>query len=142
MYLNERVKADEGYNPYPYRCSQGVLTIGYGRNIDKEHGGGGISEDEASFMLRNDLGDAELDLRKIFEKWADFGIVRQSALVNMRFQLGPGGFRSFKRMIWQIRHGNWQLAAREAMDSLWASQTPERAWRIAEELRSGIDLTR
>ena len=41
--LFDRVKRDEGFRRYPYRCSAGALTIGYGRNIDEYHGGGGIN---------------------------------------------------------------------------------------------------
>ena len=137
----EQVKRDEGYRRYPYRCSAGVLTIGYGRNIDEEHGGEGLSEPESGILLRNNLAAVESDLGQIFPGWAEFGLVRQSALLNMRYQLGPGGFRGFRKMITHINDGRWLQAGWEAMQSKWAVQTPRRAHRVAEEIRDGVALS-
>ena len=137
----ERIKLDEGYRRHPYRCSEGVLTIGYGRNIDPDHGGKGLDETEASVLLRNDLYLAQADLERIFDDWDGFGLVRQGALLNMRFQLGSSGFRGFRLMIGRINAGQWALAAREATFSLWARQTPERAYRVSMELRDGVSLS-
>ena len=136
----ERIKLDEGYRRYPYRCSEGVLTIGYGRNIDPDHGGQGLDEIEASFLLRNNLSSAEIDLKSIFPGWRDIGYVRQAALLNMRFQLGASGFRGFRLMIRHANDGQWIRAAREATLSKWARQTPERAYRVAMEIRDGVAL--
>ena len=138
MDLFERIKRDEGFRRHGYRDHLGVLTIGYGRNIDAEAGGPGITESEASILLARDLDGAERDLQLIFPRWAEFNQVRQQALVNMRFQLGPTRFRSFRRMIRAINAGRWVLASQEALDSRWAGQTPGRAYRIARELRTGV----
>ncbi len=138
--LIDQVKADEGYRRYPYHCSEGVLTIGYGRNIDENGGGAGLAESEAALLLCNDLAVAESDLLRLFDGWAEFGLVRQSALINMRFQLGAGGFRTFRNMIRHVNAGHWLRAAREATQSRWAIQTPERAYRVAMEIRDGVSL--
>lgn len=137
----EQLKADEGFRQHPYRCTAGALTIGYGRNIDPDKGGKGISEGEASIMLRHDLIEAEDDLADVFPDWSSIDLVRRGALLNMRFQLGPHRFRGFKNMIAAARRGYWIIAAREASNSLWARQTPERAYRVAMELRDGVALT-
>ena len=139
--LIERVKIDEGYRRHPYRCPAGVLTIGYGRNIDKDSGGKGIDETEASILLRNDLAAAEIDMINLFPGWLVFGQVRRAALLNMRFQLGGRGIRKFVKMIAAINKGSWIMAAREATLSRWAAQTPERAYRVAMEIRDGVDLS-
>lgn len=52
LILHERLKLK------PYRCSAGKLTIGVGRNLEDK----GISEEEALFLLRNDIAEAELQL--------------------------------------------------------------------------------
>ena len=137
----ERLKLDEGYRRHPYRCSAGALTIGYGRNIDPDHGGQGIDEPEASFLLRNNLAAAEIDMRSIFPDWRNIGMVRQAALLNMRFQLGATGFRGFRLMIRHANAGQWIRAAREATLSKWARQVPERAYRVAMEIRDGVSLS-
>ena len=138
MDVLERLKRDEGFRPHPYRCTAGALTIGYGRNIDPDKGGKGISEIEASFMLRNDLAAAEIDMKSIIPNFQKLDPVRRGALLNMRFQLGPGGFRSFKKMIAAVNRMDYPTAALEAQRSAWWHQTPERAVRVVEELRHGI----
>lgn len=138
----EQLREDEGFRTHAYRCSAGYLTIGYGRNIDPgpKHRGPGISRGEANILLLHDIQECETDLYSLFgeEVWAKIGKPRRDALVNMRFQLGPGGFRSFTRMIYHVMHFRWGYAATEALDSRWASQTPRRAQRVAEVLRTGV----
>ena len=136
----EQIKRDEGFRSHAYRCSQGVLTIGYGRNIDPDGGGKGITEGEASLLLRHDLIEAEADLATLLHNWHQIDPVRRGALLNMRFQLGPHRLRGFVRMLTAVRAGSWRRAALEATDSLWARQTPNRAYRVAKELRDGISL--
>ena len=43
MITVEQIKKHEGYKQYPYYCTGGKLTIGYGRNLDEN----GINEEEA-----------------------------------------------------------------------------------------------
>uniref|UniRef100_UPI00398051FD glycoside hydrolase family protein n=1 Tax=Salmonella sp. s60093 TaxID=3159721 RepID=UPI00398051FD len=49
--LLDELRRDEGLRLKPYRESVGVLTIGYGRNLEAN----GITEREAGFLLRNDI---------------------------------------------------------------------------------------
>ena len=49
--LEEQLIRHEGYRQFPYNCSAGKRTIAIGRNLDDR----GISEDEAKYMLRNDI---------------------------------------------------------------------------------------
>ena len=115
----------EGFSEFPYRCSAGKLTIGFGRNLEDK----GVSYDEAIELLENDILECVHDLIEIFEEWRwnDFSDRRQAALIDMRLNLGPKGFRSFKKMIAAIRAGDWVLAAREALNSRWATQVGRRA---------------
>ena len=136
-----RLMEDEGFESHAYKCPAGKWTIGYGRNIDIE-GGKGITMAEAARMLASDIDECERDLRDLFGPifWGTMGRVRQNALINMRFQMGAGGFRCFKKMIAALLERDYSRAAEEALDSRWAEQTPERAERVAEEIRSGVDL--
>lgn len=141
MDLLSALMEDEGYRRYAYKCPAGKLTIGYGRNIDPA-GGKGLTQAEATHLLVNDIRECEYDLREYFGaiRWDAMGIVRQNALINMRLNLGPTRFRSFKRMIQAISEHDWDRAANEALDSIWARQVGGRATRIASELRSGLCL--
>lgn len=52
--LAKSLKQEEGFKPHAYKDSLGYLTIGYGRMID-ERLGGYLSEEEAGFLLENDI---------------------------------------------------------------------------------------
>jgi hypothetical protein len=106
-----------------------------GRNLQTV----GIRYSEARFMLRNDLDECRWDLEKIFP--GQFDVLPdhvQEVLMNMRFQLGPGGFRSFKKFIAAVKGWDFVLAQKEGLDSKWARHdSPERANELMEVLRHG-----
>lgn len=129
----EMLKTHEGLRLKPYRCTAGRLTIGYGRNIQDN----GITEEEALFMLTADMLIAEDELRGIFEGFEYFTVKRKAALIDMIFNLGKSRFLIFRNMIKAINNNDWDLAAGEAMDSLWAGQVGKRASTIAGMLKRG-----
>jgi lysozyme len=130
--IEEQLMEHEGFRPTVYKCSAGKLTIGFGRNLESN----GITMAEARILLRNDIYTAERDCRSIFPDWENFSKSRQWALIDMRFNLGPQGLRSFVRMISAISHGNWDLAAKEAVDSTWYHQVGRRSRHIVEQLKN------
>ena len=134
--LERQLKRHEGLVLHAYQDHLGFWTIGYGRLID-ERRGGGISEDEALILLRNDINKVERELRSRVTYWHDLPPVKRQALLNMAFQLGVGGLMQFRRMWAAIARRDWDTAAREALDSRWAQQTPRRANEIAGMLRDG-----
>jgi lysozyme len=115
----------EGLKFFPYKCSQGKLTIGIGRNIEDK----GITKEEALFMLDTDIEQCEHDLAMLIfpEQFYLFPQNIQLVLVNMRFQLGHKGFKSFKKMIYAFQTADYQEAVVQMKDSKWAGQVPTRA---------------
>ena len=143
MNLVDRIKKDEGFSRFVYQCTGGKATLGYGFNIDPR-GGAGIPESVAELWLRRVLIDCEADLVDLFGAgfWDGLDQVRRNALINMRFNLGPAGFRTFKRMIEAIKQRSWHAAAQEAKDSRWYFQAGRsRVVRICEEIRDGVALS-
>lgn len=138
--LRADLMRDEGTGPVergrllPYRCPAGKLTLGYGRNIQDV----GISVTTATQMLDEDIDAALRDLRT-FPWFSRLNGVRQRALVNMRFNLGPQRFRSFKAMIAALDTNNYERAATEMALSRWAEQTGARAGRLVRMMRTGED---
>jgi lysozyme len=55
----------------------------------------------------------------------------------MMYQMGEQGLFEFRRMWTALDKLDFELAAQEALDSVWAKQTPDRAERIAEVIRTG-----
>ena len=68
--------------------------------------------------------------------FARAGRRRQLALMSMAFNLGAPRLGGFRRMRAAIQSGDWHQAAREALDSRWASQVGTRAGEIADMLCS------
>lgn len=121
--LHQLLRAHEGYRRHPYLCTAGKLTIGIGRNLDDV----GIDEIEALFLLDRDLQACLLDLQRIFPGFDDLAEARKHALTDLRFNVGPGGFRTFKRMIAAVSVCEFDKAAREMLASKWADQVGKRA---------------
>lgn len=130
--LKKQLIEDEGLTYKPYKDSRGITTIGVGRNLDDV----GLSADEVFFLLTNDIERVEKDLQT-FPWWSSLDPVRQLALANMRFQLGPNRFRGFKNMLYAIEIGDYQGASKEALNSDYAKQVPRRAAKVAFQLRTG-----
>lgn len=140
--LREQLKSDEGSvtnggKHVVYDDHLGYATIGYGRLVDRRKGGG-ITDEEADYLLDNDITSRINEMRSRFPGFNKYNEPRQAALINMSFQLGVNGVLGFKKMVAAMESGLFNKAAEEALDSLWAKQTPKRAQRIAEQIRTGI----
>jgi len=126
---------DEGCVLRAYKDSEGFLTIGVGRLIDAR-AGGGITLEEARYLLSNDITRTIIDLDNKLPWWRDLPEPKARALANMAFNLGLPRLSRFEKMLEAVANGRWDDAAREALDSKWASQVGARAERIAEIFRS------
>jgi lysozyme len=131
--LLEMLKRHEGFKDRPYLDTVNVLTIGYGRNLETNP----LTEDEATYLLVNDIERHERALWKAFPVAVGLDHVRRDALINMAFNLGIPRLRGFKKMWAAIEISDWPRAAAEAMDSKWARQVGRRAEEIAFMLRTG-----
>ena len=126
------LERDEGLKLKPYQCPAGKLTIGVGRNIEDL----GITEDEARYLLVNDVKRVEGELDRSIPWWRAMPEPAQQALVNMGFNMGWPRLSKFKKMISALQRGDYGTAALEAVDSKWAKQVGQRAWRIAEQFQA------
>ena len=82
MSLLSSVKFHEGLELKPYLDSVGVLTIGYGRNLER-----GITKEEAEMLLLNDLAISTKE-GESFGFFKDLTDNRQDVIVEMIFNLG------------------------------------------------------
>ena len=118
----------------PYKDTVGKLTIGVGRNLDDM----GISEDEALFMLRNDIRRCQYELVANILYWDSIDEVRQDVLLNMCFNLGISRLRSFRKMWNAIKDKDYETASVEMLDSRWSQQVGNRAKELANIMKTGI----
>jgi len=160
--LKDQLILHEGLKLRTYRCPAGYWTIGVGRNLEtKSLSRGeqqyilgcdeltpqqvinilrrrGITKEEALVLLAHDIQDCEQDLRQ-FEWFDRLDPVRRKVVLDMRFNLGPGGFRGFKKMIAALAAGDYKAAAAEMVDSKWYRQVKTRGVRLARMMRTGED---
>lgn len=131
--LVEQLIEHEGMELMPYRCTAEKLTIGVGRNIEDR----GISEDEARYLLANDIAIVEEEILKRQPMVATLDSVRQRVLVDMAFNLGMPTLMKFQNMWDAIEEEDWDEAAAQMLDSRWARQVGRRAERLADAMRTG-----
>jgi lysozyme len=141
MLQPDKVKAeiigDEGKRKCVYPDELGFLTIGVGRLVDPRKPGAGLTDDEIDYILMNDLRRAEAIANSYqWYDWLDWP--RQGVIVCMIFQLGAGGLNGFVNMRAALERKDYETAANEMLDSTWAKQTPARAQRMANIMRSGV----
>ena len=132
----KQLRRDEGEVLSAYQDHLGFWTIGVGRLIDKRKGGG-LSPEESAFLLNNDVDTRIKALEDVFPWFKGMDEARKGVLVNMSFQIGVGGLKAFKNTLSSVADGLYDKAASQMLESLWATQTPERAKRLAEQMKTG-----
>jgi lysozyme len=136
--LIESIKIHEGFSSTVYRCTSGVQTIGWGRAVDPDEEGTGITEEEAEVLLKNDLERFEEFTKDVVgDTWHVLDQVRREALIEMCFNLGPGNLAKFRMMLACLAQEDFEGAADQAIASRWADQVGHRAVRIAGRIRTG-----
>lgn len=131
--IAEQLIRDEGIRLMPYHDSEGFLTIGIGRCLDRI----GISRAEAAMLLNADIARAEVAVATRLPWAAGLDSVRRAVLINMAFNLGIGGLLGFVRALAAMERADWPAAAAEMRTSKWARQVGARAERLAEQLITG-----
>lgn len=135
MYIQpaaELIKRHEGLRLKPYKCTAGKLTIGYGRNLEDN----GISQYEAEQMLFNDIQHCYTNLVKL-SCWNKLDEARKAVLLDMCYNIGIARLKTFKKMLAALEVGAYNRAAKEMIDSRWASQVKTRATELAEIMKTG-----
>jgi lysozyme len=135
--LIRQLTGDEGKRRHVYKDHLGNDTIGVGRLVDARKPGSGLRDVEIAFMLQNDLDDRITQLSKRLTWFDSLDDARRGVIVNMSFQLGIEGLLGFENTLAMIERGDYDSAADGMLQSLWAKQTPERAKRLSEQMRTG-----
>ncbi len=115
-----------------YDDSLGIPTIGYGFAIKDLV----LDEDIAEEILIRKLEKLKRNANSRFQWLEDMPIEVQEVVLNMCYQLGVTGVSKFRKAISALQEGEWQEAADEMLDSLWARQTPNRAEELSNIVRN------
>jgi lysozyme len=134
--MRRLLRGDEDEVLHAYLDHLGFWTIGVGRLIDKRKGGG-ISQAESAILLENDLVKIEQQLDARLPWWRKLDDARRGVFMAMAFQMGIDGLLGFVNTLKMIQAGDYAGGAKGMLSSLWAKQTPERALRMSEQMRTG-----
>jgi lysozyme len=136
---------EEGYREAPYLDSQGFPTVAGGIRIGPK----GASLSNYNFLVPRLVGDTwkqsivagkvqQIHSRTALQQaLAQCSEARCDVLYSMAYQLGIDGLALFRNMLTAITQKDFDAAADAMLNSLWANQTPGRARRHAEVMRSG-----
>ncbi|MDL4914875.1 MAG: glycoside hydrolase family protein [Enterobacterales bacterium endosymbiont of Blomia tropicalis] len=136
---------EEGYVDTPYLDTLGYPTVAGGIRIGPK----GASLSNYVFRVPRRVGDVwkqcilesklqEMQAREpISHALTRYNDARTDVLLSMAYQLGVEGVGQFKNMLSAITEENFPEAANAMLTSLWARQTPGRARRHAEVMRTG-----
>lgn len=136
---------EEGYVETPYLDTLGFPTVAGGIRIGPK----GASLSNYTFRVPRKVGDVwkqvivdekVIDMNSrpaIYAALKQCNPARADVLYSMAYQMGVDGLAAFKNTLVMISNGNFTGAAEGMLNSLWAKQTPARARRHAEVMRTG-----
>ena len=133
--LIDQIKRQEVLRLDAYQDTLGNWTIGYGHT--PAFPGQTITEAEADSWLMQDLSGAQTDLLTALPWCSSLSAPRYCVLWNMTFNMGIGHLLEFRLMLAAVREANYPEAAKQMLDSLWASQVHDRAVELAEQMETG-----
>lgn len=144
-----QIKRHEGEKFRAYLCTAGHWTIACGYNLDAnplhlsdfeiaEFKKNGITQIISDHLTNLMISQIEIDLSKKL-KWFDtLDEPRQTVLVNMAYNMGINGLLAFKNTLLAVEHGDYELAAKNMLESKWATQVHGRATELAKQMETGV----
>ena len=136
--LKDRIKEHEGFRNVVYKDSLGFATIGYGHLVKKDDPfveGHTYSQKLLNDYFELDFTNAVIGAEHLLGNH-DMNFKAKCVIIQMVFQLGMTGVSKFKNTLKAIKEEDWDTAADEMLDSVWAEQTPERANELSSIIRS------
>jgi lysozyme len=139
--LLDDIERDEGYRQFVYDDAtgqpidipcKGNPTWGHGLNLKV-----GISKEESLQIVAMRLRKIELHLMEALPWYVSLTERRRNALVNAAFNMGVAKLLTFRKMCAALAASDFDTAAAECLDSVWATQVGERAKRIAQAIKEG-----
>ena len=137
--LKRMLKLDEGMRNRAYEDSEGIWTIGIGRNLEDP----GLSDQECYYLLENDIQRRLVDAR-IQDVIKDLDPVRACVILDMSF-MGITKLMGFVNMIAALKAkdfdgAEWQMmnsSKNPGSPSKWSTQVGPRAPRLAFMMKTG-----
>jgi lysozyme len=131
--IREKAKAmlreHEGLRLSVYTDTVGQKTIGYGHATTRlEH----ITREQAETLLDDDLTAVLEDVAPMLEGLPEKA---QLTLIDLRYNCGAAGFRTFVNTLKSIKSAQYHDAAARLATSQWAAQVGTRAVKVINMLK-------
>lgn len=130
--LVEQLTRDEGKRNLMYKDGRNIPTIGVGHNLRDRS----ISDAAVAQILLDDINDTVKDIQK-WPSYKALDPIRQACLINMAFTMGTAGLAAFQKLLQYCSVKAYPQAAKEIRRSLWFTQAPDRAERVAKQMETG-----
>lgn len=140
--ISEQLIRDEGEVLHVYLDTKGIRTAGVGHNLEA-HGidlpvGTPITQEQSDSWLDQDIGITNNQLSSHILWASTLDEVRYGVLQNMCFNLGVVKLLGFHHFLGFLEYKHYESAADAMMDSMWAKQVGRRAYRLHDQVISGI----
>lgn len=161
--LIDQLILHEGIKLFPYKDTQGLWTIGVGRNLihnplsrnEKLHifsdgtisdqeviesfQRGGLDRSQALYLLENDIRDAQRYCERLSANFEALSDPRQHVLIDMCFNLGYGTMRrGFLHIVDLIDGGDYRGAVEAIQKTRYARQVGHRDNRLCVMLLNDV----
>ena len=139
------LRQEEGIRYTPYLDSLGYPSVGVGFKLGPKgaplsHYTFTLSDNTVNAWLGDNVDAVTASMAKnseIASAMKHCNQPRQDILTSMAYQMGVDGLGGFHHMLSAVVAEDWEEAVTQMLDSTWANQTPERAQRHADVIRSG-----
>ena len=130
--IRKRLIDFEGLVLKSYVCPTGYISVGVGRNLETN----GITEEEAMYLLNNDISTVIKKLDKHWIAWRKLPITAQYVCIDVVFNMGINTWMSFRKTRAYMEMEQWDKAGDELLNSKYAEQVGRRALFNSEQLKS------
>lgn len=129
------IKVNEGFRMEVYKDTLGFSTGGYGHKMLE---GETPPTDMAGWnkLFERDFARAMSGAEDLLMICPNVDDTARHLVVEMCYQMGSSGVSKFKGMLSALQESDYVTASKEMLDSKWAKQTPYRAKRMAERMKS------
>lgn len=152
--LGQLIEEHEGREFTVYNDTAGNPTVGVGFNLNRSDakkvlksvgadydkiisGKQSLTNEQVAKIKEVTVNEAIKHVKRKIPSFNKLSDSRQSAIVDMMFNLGVGKFSGFNKFISAVKRGDFNKAADEVLNSKAAKDLPRRYNRIAELIRKG-----
>lgn len=134
------IARQEGFRSDVYLDTRGYWTVGCGHLVTKDDCtaeearalcGAPWTLEQAKERMLQHVAEVEAALSARLPYFDSLPELVRWGLIDMGYQLGVRGLMMFAHMLGAIEAGDYAKAERDALNSLWAHQTPSRAREVA-----------